>query len=982
MKRKIFLIVFFLIFSSVFAQSNENQKDDFFKDFVSRIWTAEDGIPGNSITDICQDQDGYIFFGTYGGLTRFDGVKFLTINKFYNPKFDFLSARSVTQDSRKNIWVGSNDEGAYCITPDGDVFSFTTENGLSNNSIRSICEDKDGNIWIGTASGINCINKSYEIEKLPGFSKIPLDNKFIVSQLYCDTAGRIWIVTRSENGLYLYENGNFSIYKSIQSIKNPVVTTVSQDSSGAFWIGIAPHYAIHISSGAETLHNVGYGSQQGTIVTSIFQDSSKNVWIGLDNGVTIIHDGKYSYFNKSNGLSDNSIVEILEDKEKNIWLATDHGGVQKLSYAKFQTVSMQTTVNAIAQDTFRNVVWLAGDDGLYCYQNNYFVENEITKYCKNIRIRHVSLTKNGALLVSTYEKLGQLKFNLDGSIESWTKKDNLSGERVRVAEELSNGDIYIGTTTGLSIVDAQTGKITNITKGENLDNDYIMCLYENSDGTVWVGTDGGGIFILQDKKIIKTIQKDDGLVGNVIFKIENFGDDSIWICTGTGVSRYKNGEISSLNSSNGFNTDGIFQFIPDMSGRIWGTSNRGIFYVKMRDIEDVFAGKKSTITPKYFGRLDGIISGGITSTSLSMQDNLGRIWFTMIDGFTIFDPVRNASKNSAPKVKIEDVIVDGENYSIKNGKAIIPPTTKRLTINYTGISFISSEQITFKTKLNGFDKDFSEWQDARFSSYTNLKPGIYTFSVIAQNGDEVLSGEAESIIIEKKPFFYQRKIFIVSVALFFVLLAFLIIYLKVRSLKKEQERTEKMFVEVIQALAGTIDAKDKYTNGHSSRVAEYSKKLAASIGLPEKRQKIVYYSALLHDIGKIGIPDSIINKPGKLTPEEYEIIKQHPVIGSQILSSLSSMKEVAVGVRGHHERFDGKGYPDGLKGKDIPLVARIISVADAYDAMTSNRSYRSFMAQKDVRAEIVKNRGIQFDPELADKMLEIIDKDIEYILHE
>lgn len=94
------------------------------------------------------------------------------------------------------------------------------------------------------------------------------------------------------------------------------------------------------------------------------------------------------------------------------------------------------------------------------------------------------------------------------------------------------------------------------------------------------------------------------------------------------------------------------------------------------------------------------------------------------------------------------------------------------------------------------------------------------------------------------------------------------------------------------------------------------------------------------------------------------------------------MKEVAVGVRGHHERFDGKGYPDGLKGKDIPLVARIISVADAYDAMTSNRSYRSFMAQKDVRSEIVKNRGIQFDPELADKMLEIIDKDIEYILHE
>ena len=139
---------------------------------------------------------------------------------------------------------------------------------------------------------------------------------------------------------------------------------------------------------------------------------------------------------------------------------------------------------------------------------------------------------------------------------------------------------------------------------------------------------------------------------------------------------------------------------------------------------------------------------------------------------------------------------------------------------------------------------------------------------------------------------------------------------------------------------------------------------------------------MLHDIGKIGIPDTIINKPGKLTDEEFAIIKQHPVIGSEILKSIESMPEVSVGARWHHERYDGKGYPDGLKGEAIPEIARIICVADAYDAMTSNRSYRKYLAQDVVREQIVQGRGTQFDGVVADKMLEIIDSDKDYKYHE
>ena len=188
--------------------------------------------------------------------------------------------------------------------------------------------------------------------------------------------------------------------------------------------------------------------------------------------------------------------------------------------------------------------------------------------------------------------------------------------------------------------------------------------------------------------------------------------------------------------------------------------------------------------------------------------------------------------------------------------------------------------------------------------------------------------------------------------------------------------------EVMEALARTIDAKDKYTNGHSFRVAVYSKMLAKELGMSGKEQQDIYYMGLLHDIGKIGIPNVIINKTSKLTDEEYEKIKMHPVYGYEILSEIQSMPELSIGARYHHERIDGKGYPDGLKGDEIPFMARIIAVADSYDTMTSNRSYRKYLAQDVVRAEIENNIGTQFDEAPARAMLKIIDADKNYMLHE
>ena len=194
--------------------------------------------------------------------------------------------------------------------------------------------------------------------------------------------------------------------------------------------------------------------------------------------------------------------------------------------------------------------------------------------------------------------------------------------------------------------------------------------------------------------------------------------------------------------------------------------------------------------------------------------------------------------------------------------------------------------------------------------------------------------------------------------------------------KSAYEKEVELIKETTFALVEAIDAKDSYTNGHSKRVAEYSVMIGKKAGKSQEELEDIYLIALLHDVGKIGIPDAIINKKGKLTDEEYEIIKKHPAVGREILSKISISPELAIGASFHHERYDGKGYPFGLKGEEIPEIARIIAVADTYDAMASKRSYRDVLSKEKILSELKKSIGTQFDPKFAEIMIGFLDENI------
>lgn len=195
--------------------------------------------------------------------------------------------------------------------------------------------------------------------------------------------------------------------------------------------------------------------------------------------------------------------------------------------------------------------------------------------------------------------------------------------------------------------------------------------------------------------------------------------------------------------------------------------------------------------------------------------------------------------------------------------------------------------------------------------------------------------------------------------------------------EKANASAEKMMLsmKMLETLAGTLDAKDKYTNGHSMRVSFYATRLAEELGWDKERVSMLRYEALLHDIGKIGVPDAILNKPSRLSEMEFGLIKSHTIVGSDILKNMIAVPGASEVAKYHHERFDGKGYPNGLRGTDIPLNARIVCIADAYDAMSSDRIYRKALSGNVIRNELINGRGTQFDPELLDKFVEMMDAD-------
>ena len=890
MKKTLFSILFLTISISCFSQSS------FFDNYVYQSWSEFGGLSGTTANDIYQTRDGYINIGTYEGLVKFDGVEFHTLNRINDKDYGFASARTIIQDKAGNTWIGSNDEGVHKVS-EAESKSYTMENGLPNNSVRALCEDTHGNIWVGTAAGVVYITPDGKLIN-PQFGAGTTANGVIASNLFCDKAGRVWLTTSNENGLFRCEDDVFKPLDAFEKFSTYFATAIFQDHTGIFWIGLGDHGIATMLADNVTLIKTGT-LLDNTPASTILEDSNGVLWFGTEHGLVVYANGKFEEYKGAPELAGSNINRIIQDREDNIWFATDRNGIGKMTHGKFLMHRLGVTVNAIAEAP-DGKIWAATDNGVLCYENDEQVQNTLTRYTKDLRVRHVEVTSDGKILVSCYTKPGQLLY--DGkNIKSWDSDHGLAGNKVRVAIESQKDEYYVGTTTGLSIIH-KDGSIDSFKQNTGeLDTEYVMAIYKDTHGVFWIGTDGGGIFLMKDEKIFSHITSADGIAGNVIFKINQDSKGNFWICTGSGITRIKDFdttktkrfEANTINSENGIGTNSVFQIMFDALNNAWITNNHGIASLSMEELDEFFEGERQILTTKYYNRNDGLDSDGATSTALAIIDSKGRLWVPLVDGIAVYDPQKVRKSDILPLVQIETITVDSVPHKNTGDTIILKPGTKRIDIKYTGFSFDAPERLIFSHMLTGFDTDYTEPASERVVSYTNLAPGKHSFIVYAINGNGLQSNNEEVMFFYQKPYLYQRPLF--WIVLISLLAGAGIAYFMWREhrIKMENLRLESLVKERTKDLEIEKDKSDK---------------LLRSI-LPDK------------------IADKLRETAGsKAFGEDFEnvTILFSDIVGFTKVSSGHSAKEIVKALNDMFSRFDERAKKMG--------VEKIKTIGDAYMA--------------------------------------------------
>ncbi len=933
--------------------------------YSSVLYDNSNGLPTSESNCIVQSDNGYIWIGGYSGLVRYDGNEF-----YYVPLTGISSVLCLYIDSQQRLWIGTNESGV-AVFKNEKLHFYNRESGLRSSSIRSITEDGDGYIIIATTAGLAFVDHENELHIIDD----ALVNKEYVCELFTGGDGTVYGVTNS-GGIFTVNSRRISGFYNANDLGLGIINTIYPDPENPGFVYLGSQESdIYYTDLATGMLNVETFSAAPLETINCIRYYDGALWVSSDSGIGVF-DGKRN-FTKLSGLPmTNSIDHIIRDYEGNLWFTSSRQGVMKIVDNRFIDISELASLPPLVVNSTclcGTDLYLATDTGLYIVDKNYKLkENSLTKLLTDVRIRCIKRDGDGTLWLCTYSDNGLVKYDPENDlIRTYTENDGVASNRVRMLSILSNGGLAVATNAGLNVL---TGDRVTATYGSNIGivNLEILCVEEGENGKLYLGSDGDGIYVVDGTKVTR-LGIDNGLLSEVILRIKKDPVDSsiFWIITSNSISYMKNEEITTVTS---FPYSNNFDIYFDSYGRAWVLSSSGIYIVKRSDMLANDVGEY-TLFDRDYG-----LPGITTANSYSWLTEDGDLYISASTGVYSVNVNSETGGGSDIKLSIPFISVDDKNVWIdETGTVHIPNTCKRLNIYANAFTYsLNNPHLSYY--LEGFDSEprYITKQDMTYASYTNLPGGTYTFRLSMIND---FSGDIEktvSITIIKDMAIYEQTWF--SAVLFgivllgIVVIGFLIYRRKTAALIKKQEANRKLINEMIRVFSGCIDMKDTYTRGHSARVAKYTAMIAAKMGKTKAEVDEIYNIALLHDIGKIGIPDNILNKPGKLDNDEYSVMKSHAQRGFDILKEIDIDPDLALGAGYHHEKFDGTGYPKGLKGVDIPEIARMIAVSDAFDAMFSTRPYRKKMPLSDVAAELKRCSGTQFAPEVVDVFLKLIDE--------
>lgn len=904
---------------------------EYLADKTETVYNEESGLITGKANDIAQLEDGSIWIGQYAGLTRYDGATFST---YYQSK-DGINVTAVVSllAVENKLYVGTQ---RGLVLYENSKFE---EIKLSNDVL---CVNDifyyDDVVYVGTSGGV------YEVFNDKTVSKVNGEN--IIS------------ITSSKQGTY-YVTSDYGVFKldgtpyySEKSIK-----TVFADDSHVYLGGVTGELII---DGKETA-----GSTDAQKPINVIREKDSLVYIASDNGL-YLYDGKT--FTHVDGLQLNSGIEgIAFDYQGSLWLASTSLGVSKISPNYFTDMFFKYNVEhstVTSVEYYGKLLYVSTETGLVIIDevSRTRVVNELTEMLDGIRLRDLEVF-DGKLYIATYDTDLFDIVVYDGKNIEYIAKEALVEEgetsvnkagQIRVLKS-SGSALFIGTNYGISRLDSdgiKTVKTTNRPLYLYVQNSRVYACFEN-----------GGLGLYEDDlKFVKILEGSESKT-------------PLKCCmTSVGLLYNHNSELyvyfDGKSQPVNINIIGTVVEIFEYRDKIYIGADTGIYII---DKKSVFLDQ---IEYDLIDKNSGLISSLQSNASGYFDKQSSMFYFACRDTCYLYSLDGSQIPKTPIKIGFNGIVVDGISYSDPNVK--ISKDTERITINVSYYNFLTSGKYTVKYRLDGFEAEYHEasLEDIRSITYTNLRGGRYTFMLYVVDEDGFRSNNELKIVIDKEQKLIEMTWFVIVIIVVGIMLIVFIMLLITRSrtkrLIKQKNAYKAITLESIEAIARTIDAKDHYTNGHSTRVGAYSRMIAESLGLSQDEVENIYYIALLHDIGKISVPDNILNKPGKLTDEEFAIMKAHTENGDKILASISTIPNICEGARHHHEKYGGGGYPDGLIGDQIPFVARIICCADCFDAMATKRTYKEPYPLDKIISEFERCSGTQFDPEIAKKVIELI----------
>lgn len=961
-----FLILWGMVFGrqeKVFASEVRNPLLDGGRSAV--LYDSQNGAAPAEANAIVQTSDGFIWVGCYQGLARYDGNDFIWVDASRG----ITSVASLCVDSSGRLWVGTNDNGA-ALYENGEFYFFDKDMGLKSSSIKAISEDGKGNILLGTTQGIAYIDRNMQVGKIDD----PRINSSYISKLERDGEGNVYGVSLSGDVFVLQE---LAVEKHFprREIGNELITSIcpTDKEEGDVYLGTEDAGILRINLLSKHMEYRRISTFFGATVNKMFMMSDESVIVCGDSGMGYIN--RYGTFVRVSELPmQNSIDDMMEDYEGNYWFVSSRQGVMKLAKSRFCNISLQSGLESIVVNStcrYRNMVYIGSDRGLYIVNDwNKKIYNELTRMLEGVKIRCIKEDSKGNLWLCTYGSLGVVCCYPDGTYQCISEKQGLKSDHIRTILELSGGDMAVATSGGISIL--RQGKVVkNYGVEEGISNTEILCLTEGEDGILYGGSDGGGIYALDLKRdTVENINRDDGLTSDVIMRIKKDGKyGGYWVITGNSIAYMKKGEIRTIHS---FPYANNFDIIYDKQDRAWILSGIGIYCVELDKLY------KDEVTNYHFYDTSLGLPCNITANSRNHLEEDGTLYLSGTSGVGSLNIDEMEREETKVRLAVPYVSLDNEMVYFHDGDSIeIPKDCKRVTI-YGYVLNYSLYNPTVSYYLEGFNEKPQITNKTALSpiSYTNLKGKDYTFHLSALDGNTGETVNQVQVYLYKEKMLYEKPEFIViSIVVALLAVAAMTWFYakkKTEELLRKQIENKLFETQMIRAFSKAIDVKDKYTNGHSARVAQYSQMIAKQLGCSQEQIEHVHNIALLHDIGKIFIPDHILNKPEPLTDEEFEIMKQHTTYGSDILKEIKIFPDMALGAGYHHERLDGNGYPNEIKGKDIPFSVRIVAVADSFDAMNSDRPYRDRMKMEVIVSELEKAEGTQLDANVVRALLELI----------